>query len=306
MIRDGLARPPLSLATLVELSELGMPAAAFRGRIRVMQSASIKSSPFPGMDPYLEREWEEVHASLAVYARDALQPQLGAELRAAAERRVIVEDDEVAIRPARPIVPDTLVVEVAGGGVAVAPPLVESTAAAPLIVYLTTYERPQTFLKIVDVANGNTVVTVIEFLSPSNKRPGDGKAKYMQKREECLQAGVNFVEIDLTRAGRRELLLPADRIPASHRTEYAACVFRATHRDRLEFYPILLWSPLPEILIPLRSQDADVRLPLQSLIESVGTHSRFAFDYGSECEPPLAAADAQELARRVTTATITT
>ncbi|MFV0442976.1 MAG: DUF4058 family protein [Planctomycetaceae bacterium] len=266
-----------------------------------MPKSSATPQPFPGMDPYLEREWEEVHASLTVYARDALQPQLGGELRAAAERRLIVEDDEVAVRPSRPIVPDTLVVEVSDqeGGVAVAAPPATVTATAPLIVYLTTFERPQTFLKIVDVANGNTVVTVIEFLSPSNKRPGDGKTKYEQKRDECLQAGVNYIEIDLTRAGRRELLVIADKLAPIHRTEYAACVFRAMHRDRLEFYPIPLWAPLPEILVPLRPQDADVRLPLQSLIAQVQTHSRFSLDYSVDCNPPLAPADLETLRGRL-------
>jgi hypothetical protein len=33
-------------------------------------------SPFPGMDPYLELHWRDVHHSLCTYARDALQPQV--------------------------------------------------------------------------------------------------------------------------------------------------------------------------------------------------------------------------------------
>ena len=33
-------------------------------------------SPFPGMDPYLEAHWRDVHASLIIYARDALQGAL--------------------------------------------------------------------------------------------------------------------------------------------------------------------------------------------------------------------------------------
>ena len=34
------------------------------------------TSPFPGMDPYLERRWDDVHLSLCTYARDQLQPQV--------------------------------------------------------------------------------------------------------------------------------------------------------------------------------------------------------------------------------------
>jgi hypothetical protein len=33
-------------------------------------------SPFPGMDPYLEQHWLDVHHRLATYARDQLQRKL--------------------------------------------------------------------------------------------------------------------------------------------------------------------------------------------------------------------------------------
>lgn len=37
----------------------------------------MPASPFPGMDPYLERHWRDVHASLIFLAKSALQSQLG-------------------------------------------------------------------------------------------------------------------------------------------------------------------------------------------------------------------------------------
>ena len=49
-------------------------------------------SPFPGMDPYLERHWLDVHGSLNLYIRDELQPQLPADLAARMEESVYVED----------------------------------------------------------------------------------------------------------------------------------------------------------------------------------------------------------------------
>ena len=33
-------------------------------------------SPFPGMDPYLEQHWGDVHTSLVIYARNQLQKVL--------------------------------------------------------------------------------------------------------------------------------------------------------------------------------------------------------------------------------------
>src|SRR5438552_18369872 len=89
-------------------------------------------SPFPGMDPYLEARWADVHQSLITYARDALQPDLPGDLRARIEERVFVETEAEQIRR---IVPDLHVAQLhearAGkpgrtesGGVAVAEPMV--------------------------------------------------------------------------------------------------------------------------------------------------------------------------------------
>jgi len=45
-------------------------------------------SPFPGMDPYLERYWRDLHQSLIIYTRDELQDRLPPQLRARIEERV--------------------------------------------------------------------------------------------------------------------------------------------------------------------------------------------------------------------------
>lgn len=37
------------------------------------------ASPFPGMDPYLEQFWRDVHARLIIYAADQLQAKLPGE-----------------------------------------------------------------------------------------------------------------------------------------------------------------------------------------------------------------------------------
>jgi len=50
-------------------------------------------SPFPGMDPFLERHWGDVHATLIVYARDLLQPRLPDDLLARIEQRVFLQLD---------------------------------------------------------------------------------------------------------------------------------------------------------------------------------------------------------------------
>jgi hypothetical protein len=53
-----------------------------------------KKSPFPGMDPYLERHSGDFHHSLIQYGRDQLQEKLPEPLRARVQERVYVEADE--------------------------------------------------------------------------------------------------------------------------------------------------------------------------------------------------------------------
>src|SRR5947208_12609947 len=129
------------------------------------------ASPFPGMDPYLEQHWGDVHHSLITYARDQLQKTLPRDLRARVEERVFVESPE---GNGRRIVPDVRILErrrpkrkpiAASKGLALAEPL----------IVLTDEETTQGFIEIRDASSGHRVVTVIEFLSPANKVPGQGQ-----------------------------------------------------------------------------------------------------------------------------------
>src|SRR5437867_1545613 len=97
-------------------------------------------SPFPGMDPYLESHWGDVHHRLIQYACDALQPRLPEDLVARVEERVFLETDPELIRL---MVPDVRVAQVqravpAGapateaGGVAIAEPLVFEVRDEPV------------------------------------------------------------------------------------------------------------------------------------------------------------------------------
>src|SRR5262244_460892 len=49
-------------------------------------------SPFPGMDPYLERRnvWPDVHSALIVATRDALAPQVAPAYYVAIEERMYI------------------------------------------------------------------------------------------------------------------------------------------------------------------------------------------------------------------------
>ena len=48
-------------------------------------------SPFPGMDPYLEARWRDVHHRLCTYGCDQIQGQLSPDLLARLDERLVVE-----------------------------------------------------------------------------------------------------------------------------------------------------------------------------------------------------------------------
>jgi Protein of unknown function (DUF4058) len=252
-------------------------------------------SPFPGMDPFLERHWRDVHVSLITFSRGQLNRQLRPPLRATAEERVYIETDEnEKIQRS----PDVFVVEHPSAGGAGQTVAVTSSGTAtdiePIVVRLSQEPTVERYLEIVDAESGDKVITVIEFLSPTNKRPGEGREAYLAKRKEYLRGGVNIVEVDLTREGPRGSVLPVRRLPPAHRgATYMACFHRAGQTQEWTVYPIPLAARLPTIPIPLRPQDSDAQLDLQAIIDQAyeeGHHDMI--NYTRPLEPPFAPTEA--------------
>jgi hypothetical protein len=249
-------------------------------------------SPFPGMDPYLEKYWREVHESLIIYTRDQLQERLPRPLRVRVEQRVILEQESDTLRD---VYPDVYVVEHSRPHAAEQ----ETTPAAvleekPLRITLLNGTLTEGYLEIVDASSGNRVVTTIEFLSPTNKLPGDDRKQFRLKQRQMRRAGANLVEIDLTRRGRWTMSIPRGDVPLSHRTTYRICVWRAGRSGCYDVYRVPLLRPLPAVDIPLRPTDSDVRLDLQPLLDrcyEMGSYDDL--DYRAEPNPSLEAEDAK-------------
>lgn len=115
---------------------------------------------------------------------------------------------------------------------------------------------PHTWVEIRDAAR-RRLVTVLEFLSPFNKR-GVGRKQYLRKRRRILMSTTHLVEIDLLRKGRR---VPMSR--ALPDEPYFVFLSRAGQRPETEIWPIALDQPLPTIPIPLLGKDRDVPLNVQ-------------------------------------------
>ncbi len=245
-------------------------------------------SPFPGMDPYLEKHWGDVHHSLIAYMRSALNERLPNDLVARVEERVFVES---AFGQERPVYPDVRVVEHGSAG-AEATAVAEAVALAePLELHLDDEPVTEGYIEIRDAGSGDKVIAVIEVLR-SNKHPGDGQKLYRQKQRECREGGVSLVEIDLLRAGQRVFVVPVQIIPPPWRTTYQVCVWRAWRPNRAQIYAAPLRQRLPVVGIPLRETDPVLGLDLQALVDQCYRDGRYdAVDYRAEPDPPLEGAD---------------
>src|SRR5437660_3170556 len=118
-------------------------------------------SPFPGMDPFLERHWEDVHTRLIGYVADALQPQLSEDLIARMEEKVYVEDEsELRLRR-----PDVRVVEKPTPWAPEAGAVSTAVLDEPILLEPKGDPIRQRSVLIYDSA-GHRIVTAIEILSP--------------------------------------------------------------------------------------------------------------------------------------------
>jgi hypothetical protein len=142
------------------------------------------------------------------------------------------------------------------------------------------------FLEVRDRHN-RQLITVLELLSPSNKRPGDDRRQYLLKRNQLLASSVNFVEIDLLRGWGR---LPMQRAPAC---DYCILVSRAEERPDAGIWPVSLRDTLPVVPVPLRSGEADARLDLQAALHRIYDAAGYGYyAYEGQPEPPLSSTDA--------------
>ncbi len=240
------------------------------------------------MDPYLERHWHPVHTQLVGGASRALNRQLPADLVARPEEQVGIEvDDGRSTQYRRLVEPDTRVFEALPSGRTAA-----DTLVAPFKLVVADEPVTERFVRVLTAA-GEQLVTVIEFVSPSNKL-GDGAAAFLAERREMLDAGVNWVEIDLVRRGNWRRLLAPHACPRGAVSEYRATARLATEPAAVYVYPMPLRHRLPPVPIPLRRDDPPLALDVQRLVTDAYADDRYGqtLDYAAELLPALPPDDA--------------
>lgn len=142
------------------------------------------------------------------------------------------------------------------------------------------------FVEIRDRRN-RRLVTVIELLSQSNKRPGRDRTLCEAKRRRTLNSPTNFVEIDLLRAGPRMPFVTAAG------GGYGVLVSRAADRPRADWHATGLRQPLPRISVPLAAGTPDAALDLQAILHRLYDVKGYAkFIHDTPPDPPLPPEDA--------------
>jgi hypothetical protein len=240
-------------------------------------------SPFPGMNPYLEHPhtWKDFHETFIPTARAILSALVRPKYFVSIEENLYIQDwtdnghfaGSADVAVGRRTGSSGIV---AGGAVLTAP------MRGKLIV--PEGER----LSYLEVRNRDDeqLVTVIELLSPTNKR-GRDRDRYLQKRAAILTANVHFVEIDLMRAGPR---LPVEELPVC---DYYVVVSRADERPEVGIWPLKLRDRLPSIPIPLRAPDPDAQLDLQEALDRAYDSAGYEdYIYRRDPDPPLSPEDA--------------
>ena len=255
-----------------------------------------RENPFPGMNPYLEEPllWRGHHLQIITYLNDEINKVLPEDYATRVEERVYVENGR------NDYFPDSAIVRLQtrntppannAGGIA----LVEREETAftdydlPLTVESDEITIREPFLEIRSRHGSHELIAVIEVLSPTNKKPGQGRNEYRNKQQEMVASPVHFLEIDLLRGGQYSLSPDeTDLREIAPHFDYLISLHRAGERAKYDCWPISLPERLPRLRLPLGQTDF-VRLDLQTVVNRVYGDGGFwrTADYAVSPNPPL-------------------
>lgn len=229
---------------------------------------------FPGMNPYLEDPaiWVELHSWLIVQLARSLNPQLTPKYRAAVEKRVYTDTVLVGI-------PDVSVFSKSRTPAEVATATLIATTPQRVTVPMIE-EVQESYLEIREIATGQ-VVTVIELLSPKNKRSGEGQNQYNAKRNRVLNSATNLIEIDLLRTG----IVPL--ITETIASQYRVLISRSSVRPAADLYAFNLRDPIPVFPLPLLRGDLELLINLETLLDQVYEEAALDLAIDYTCPPAI-------------------
>ena len=216
------------------------------------------SSPFPGMDPYLERAelWPAVQHQLVAAFYQLLLPGLVDHYRL----RVGVRDYATELA---------------------------------LFTSVVREKHAEEYLEIRSRADGR-LVTRVEFVSIANRTTDAGRKAYLAARAEAHLLRAATVEIDLITQGTPVVQLPKADLPPH---DQLVSVTRSVIPLKVEAYPTTVEHRLAKFRLPLAPDDRDAVVDLQVVFGRAAGVNQWAklVDHAAElpagvslCAPGLA------------------
>jgi hypothetical protein len=251
------------------------------------------------MDPYIESAglWEDFHNLLiaSIHRAIALQLPRGYTVSTATRNYVVLIETEG--KKDHLAKPDLTITEPTsgkkqrkkkGGGPSLAEP--EKYAGSVEMQAFVAEEFRETFVEIYFQGEERTLITCIEVLSPSNKRPGtEGWEQYERKRQALLLGRANFLELDLLRGGQKMPMLT--EWPDAPYTLLVSWIAKVPY---CRVWPAHFKTRLPVIPVPLIRPEPELRLDLQPLVDEIYALSRYddLIHYDRPLQPALSETDA--------------
>jgi Protein of unknown function (DUF4058)/Protein of unknown function (DUF2934) len=203
------------------------------------------SSPFPGMDPYLEDAglWPAFHHELIACLHQMLLPALAQRYRAGIEQRRYAVEGSPDGQP---------------------------------------QEHREEYLAIRD-GSGGRLITLLDVVSPANKRTKTGRQTYLETHRKARDAGANLVEIDLIMQGRAK---QNDAPEGPPKGDYTVAVMRASRPGRFEIYAAPLGKRLPRFRLPLAGDDRGPVVDLPGAFARAFEQGGFAARIDYRRDPP--------------------
>jgi hypothetical protein len=238
-------------------------------------------NPFSGMNPYLEHPelWHQVHNRLIVGIADAIAEQVAPKYFVSIEQRIYQSFDDpqslvgIADVGVKRDVWSDVPSEMSSVGTLTKPQRVQ--VEMPYLV-------KERYLEVREIAT-KELITVIEVLSPTNKRTGEGRSLYETKRMKVLTSMTNLVEIDLLRSGKPMM------VQGALQSQYRILVSRASDRPNADLFGFDLQEEIPDFPVPLRGEMPEPIVNLQIILNETYQRGRLdlLIDYQTEPMPSL-------------------
>ncbi len=249
-------------------------------------------SPFPGMDPYLEIPdiWQDVHGNVLNVFREQLIPMLLPHYFAKIETEIVIDhestDTEERQYKYKKLIPDISLFEKEEAKEERAATITISPAPIRVNVPLGIQRR----LRTVHIIHHESkeLVTVIELISPVNKRPGKGRQLYLDKRNNYFESNIHVIEIDLLYKHSHMPFI--GKLPEA---PYLIMVSNFYERPAAEIWPLQLQDSLPNIPVPLLQPHSPVPLDLGTAFSTAYQRARYdtVIDYHRLPDLPLSDAE---------------